>query len=114
MNSSKTSEDRIKIYLSKLKKYKSKILSKKSIKNIIEISDISDNDIENMGFHFKRSYARVKRFVDVGKIDVAFRELESIYFYSLHDKSMFSLFFFLFKEIADKLNTKESKKNRFM
>lgn len=110
MNSSKTSEDRIKIYLSKLRKYKSKILSKKSIKNIIEISDISDNDIENMGLHFKRSYARVKRFVDVGRIDVAFRELESIYFYSLHDKSMFSLFFFLFKEIADKLNTKESKK----
>ncbi|AAC66477.1 hypothetical protein [Borreliella burgdorferi] len=110
MNSSKTSEDRIKIYLSKLKKHKNKILSKKSIKNIIEVSDISDNDIENMGLHFRRSYARAKRFVDIGKIDIAFRELESIYFYSLHDKSMFSLFFFLFKEVADKVNTKESKK----
>ncbi|WPM06310.1 hypothetical protein QIA41_03875 [Borreliella sinica] len=110
MMNSKTSEDRIKIYLSKLRKHKNKILSKKSIKNIIEISDISDNDIENMGFHFRRSYTRVKRFVDMGKIDVAFRELESIYFYSLHDKSMFSLFFFLFKEITDKVNTKESKK----
>ncbi|WKC92089.1 hypothetical protein QIA17_00935 [Borreliella californiensis] len=110
MMNSKTSEDRIKIYLLKLRKHKNKILSKKSIKNIIEVSDISDNDIENIGLHFRRSYARVKKFVDIGKIDVAFRELESIYFYSLHDKSMFSLFFFLFKEIADKVNTKESKK----
>ncbi|WKC73791.1 hypothetical protein QIA34_00965 [Borreliella yangtzensis] len=110
MMNSKTSEDRIKVYLSKLRKYRNKILSKKSIKNIIEISGISDNDIENMGLHFKRSYARVKRFFDMGRVDVAFRELESIYFYSLHDKSMFSLFFFLFKEIADKVNTKESKK----
>lgn len=107
---SKTSEDRIKIYLSKLRKHRNKILSKKNIKNIIEISDISDNDIENIGLHFRRSYERVKRFVDMGKIDVAFRELESIYFYSLHDKSMFSLFFFLFKEITDKVNTKEAKK----
>ncbi|MGF7101498.1 hypothetical protein HNP70_000510 [Borreliella kurtenbachii] len=107
---SKTSEDRIKIYLSKLRKYKNKILSTKSIKNIIEVSDISDNDIENIGLLFRRSYGRAKRFVDMGKIDIAFRELESIYFYSLHDKSMFSLFFFLFKEIADKVNTKESKK----
>lgn len=90
---SKTSEDRIKIYLSKLRKHRNKILSKKNIKNIIEISDISDNDIENIGLHFRRSYERVKRFVDMGKIDVAFRELESIYFYSLHDKSMFSYFF---------------------
>ncbi|OJH15758.1 hypothetical protein ER70_00785, partial [Borreliella bissettiae] len=88
---SKTSEDRIKIYLSKLRKYKNKILSTKSIKNIIEVSDISDNDIENIVLHFKRSYARAKRFFDIGKIDIAFRELESIYFYSLHDKSMFSL-----------------------
>ncbi|WKC81336.1 hypothetical protein QIA27_00920 [Borreliella tanukii] len=107
---SKTSEDRIKIYLSKLKKHRNKILSKKSIKNIIEISGISDNDIENMELHFKRSYTRVKRFVDMGRVDVAFRELESIYFYSLHDKSMFSLFFSLFKEITDRVNTKESKK----
>ncbi len=107
---SKTSEDRIKIYLSKLRKHRNKILSKKNIKNIIEISDISDNDIENIGLHFRRSYERVKRFVDMGKIDVAFRELESIYFYSLHDKSMFSLFFFLFKEITDKVNTKEAQK----
>ncbi|WP_150119843.1 hypothetical protein [Borreliella afzelii] len=110
MMNSKTSEDRIKIYLSKLRKHRNKILSKKNIKNIIEISDISDNDIENIGLHFRRSYERVKRFVDMGKIDVAFRELESIYFYSLHDKSMFSLFFFLFKEITDKVNTKEAKK----
>ncbi|WKC85733.1 hypothetical protein [Borreliella lusitaniae] len=109
MMNSKTSEDRIKIYLSKLRKYRSKILSKKNIKNIIEISDISDNDIENMELHFRRSYARVKRLFDMGKIDVAFRELESIYFYSLHDKSMFNSFFFLFKEIADRVNTKESK-----
>nr|WP_235691462.1 hypothetical protein [Borreliella americana] len=107
---SKTSEDRIKIYLSKLSKYRNKILSRKNIKNIIEVSDISDNDIENIGLHFRRSYARAKRFFDIGKIDVAFRELESIYFYSLHDKSMFSLFFFLFKEIANNVNTKESKK----
>ncbi|WKC88477.1 hypothetical protein [Borreliella japonica] len=110
MMNSKTSEDRIKIYLSKLRKHKNKILSKKSIKNIIEVSDISDNDIENMELYFRRSYVRVRRFVDMGKIGVAFRELESIYFYSLHDKSMFSLFFSLFKEIADKVNTKESKK----
>nr|WP_267507740.1 hypothetical protein [Borreliella afzelii] len=110
MMNSKTSEDRIKIYLSKLRKHRNKILSKKNIKNIIEISDISDNDIENIGLHFRRSYERVKRFVDMGKIDVAFRELESIYFYSLHDKSMFSLFFFLFKEITDKVNTKEAQK----
>ncbi|MCD2413684.1 hypothetical protein [Borreliella burgdorferi] len=110
MMNSKTSEDRIKIYLSKLSKYRNRILSKKSIKNIIEVSDISDNDIENIGLHFRRSYARAKRFIDIGKIDAAFRELESIYFYSLHDKSMFSLFFFLFKEVANKVNTKESKK----
>ncbi|QFI14237.1 hypothetical protein QIA37_00970 [Borrelia sp. CA_690] len=110
MNSRKTSEDRIKVYLSKLRKHRNKILTKKSIKNIIEVSDISDNDIENIEFHFKRSYARVKRFFDMGKVDIAFRELESVYFYSLHNKSTFSLFFFLFKEITDKLNTKESKK----
>ncbi|AJA89929.1 hypothetical protein OY14_00395 [Borreliella chilensis] len=107
---SKTSEDRIKIYLSKLRKHRNKVLSKKSIKNIIERSDISDNDIENMELHFKRTYARVKRSFKMGKIDFAFRELESIYLYSLHDKSIFSLFFFLFKDITDKVNTKESKK----
>ncbi|ETZ18127.1 hypothetical protein BDCR2A_00100 [Borrelia duttonii CR2A] len=49
---SKTSEERIKIYLSTLSKHKNKILKERRIKEIMGRADISDADMENIEKHF--------------------------------------------------------------
>ncbi|UPA11786.1 hypothetical protein [Borrelia venezuelensis] len=107
---SKTSEERIKIYLSKLSKYKNKILKENSIKDIIERADISDADIENIEMRFSKIYDRARRLEEMGELSDSLRELETIYLYSLHNKSIFASFFNFYKRLIKRIDSKNLNK----
>ncbi|BDU63234.1 hypothetical protein BOFE_07740 [Candidatus Borrelia fainii] len=107
---SKTSEERIKIYLSKLSKYKNKILKENNIKDIIERADISDADIENIEMHFSKIYDRALRLEEMGELIDSLRELETIYLYSLHSKSIFASFFNFYKRLVKRIDSKNINK----
>ncbi|AHH08044.1 hypothetical protein baBA2_000079 [Borrelia anserina] len=107
---SKTSEDRIRIYLSKLSKYRNRVLREKNIKEIIEQADISDADIENIKMRFSKVYDRALQLERMGELDDSLRELETIYLYSLHDKSIFDSFFNFYNRLVKRINSKEVNK----
>lgn len=107
---SKTSEERIKIYLSKLAKYKNKILKENGIKDIIERADISDADIENIEMRFSKIYDRAQRLEEMGELSDSLRELETIYLYSLHNKSIFASFFNFYKRLVKRIDGKNVNK----
>ncbi|AHH10236.1 hypothetical protein bcCo53_000080 [Borrelia coriaceae] len=107
---SKTSEERIKVYLSKISKYKSKVLKASDIKGIIERSDISDADIANIEMRFSNVYDRALQLEQMGKLSDSLRQLETIYLYSLHDKSIFNSFFYLYKRLVKRIDSKELNK----
>ena len=106
----KTSEERIKVYLSKLSKYKNRVLKEKNIKDIILRADLSDNDIENIKVHFSKGYDRAQRLEQMGQLDSSLRELEDIYLYSLHNKTMFTSFLNLYEKIVKRLNNRKRNK----
>ncbi|UGQ15792.1 hypothetical protein [Borrelia sp. RT5S] len=101
---SKTSEERIKIYLSRLSKYRSRVLREKSMRDIILRADLSDNDIENIRVHFSRGYDRAQRLEQGGQLNSALKELEDIYLYAFHNKNMFTSFLNLYEKVVRKLN----------
>ncbi|WKC57668.1 hypothetical protein [Borrelia sp. P9F1] len=103
---SKTSEERIKIYLSRLGKYRSRILKEKNMKDIILRADLSDNDIENIKIHFSRGYDRAQRLERAGQFNSSLRELEDIYLYAFHNKNMFTSFLNLYEKVVSKLNSR--------
>ncbi|AHH05336.1 hypothetical protein BmHG_00084 [Borrelia miyamotoi] len=103
---SKTSEQRIKIYLSKLSKYKNKVLKEKYIKDVIERSDISDSDIKNIEMHFSKVYDRAQQLERIGKLSDSLKELETVYLYSLHSKSIFASFFSLYNKLVKRIYSK--------
>ncbi|QMU98894.1 hypothetical protein F0310_00390 [Borrelia sp. A-FGy1] len=100
----KTSEERVKVYLSNLNKYKNRILKEKNIKDIILRADLSDNDIENIKVHFYKGYERAKRLEQLGQFKSSLKELEDIYLYSLHNKTIFASFLNLYDKVLRKLN----------
>ncbi|UEQ06745.1 hypothetical protein LEQ40_00400 [Borrelia hermsii] len=107
---SKTSEDRIKIYLSRLSKYKNRVLRERDIDEIIERVDISDADIENIEMRFSKVYDKARQLERMGELSDALRELETVYLYSLHNKSSFASFFNLYKRLVKRIATKEINK----
>ncbi|AHH03036.1 Hypothetical protein BHY_0085 [Borrelia nietonii YOR] len=107
---SKTSEDRIKIYLSRLSKYKNRVLRERDIDEIIERADISDADIENIEMRFSKVYDKARQLERMGELSDALRELETVYLYSLHNKSSFASFFNLYKRLVKRIATKEINK----
>ncbi|WP_040235801.1 hypothetical protein [Borrelia crocidurae] len=107
---SKTSEERIKIYLSTLSKHKNKILKERRIKEIMGRADISDADMENIEKHFFKIYDRTRQLERAGDFAHSLRELDAVYLYSLHNKSLFTLFFNLYKRLVTEINTKDTNK----
>ncbi|UER67295.1 hypothetical protein LKV13_00395 [Borrelia sp. BU AG58] len=103
---SKTSEERIKIYLSRLSKYRSRVLKERNIRDIISRSDLSDNDIENIKIHFSRGYDRAQRLEQVGQLNSALKELEDVYLHCLHNKTMFASFLNLYEKVVRRLYRK--------
>ncbi|BCR21525.1 hypothetical protein [Borrelia sp. HM] len=102
----KTSEERIKIYLSKLSKYKNKIIKEKYVKDIIEKADISDADIENIEMYFYKVYDRAKQLEKIGKLNDSLRELDTVYLYSLHSNSIFFSFFSFYRKLVKRIYSK--------
>ncbi|WP_445435795.1 hypothetical protein [Candidatus Borreliella tachyglossi] len=107
---SRTSEERVKIYLSKLSNYKNRILKERNIKNIIARSDVSENDIENIEIRFSKSYDRAQKLERLGEIRASLRELEGSYLYVLHNKSMFGSFLNLYEKLAKRTSDREINK----
>ncbi|WP_024654173.1 hypothetical protein [Borrelia persica] len=107
---SKTSEERIKIYLFKLSKYKNKVLKENGIKEIIARADISDADIENIEKHFFKIYDKARQLERTGDLIFSLRELNTVYLYSLHNRTLFTSFFNLYKRLVAEINTREANK----
>ena len=102
----KTSEERIKIYLSKLSRYKNKIIKEKYVKDIVERSDISDADIDSIEMYFYKIYDRAKQLEKMGRLNDALRELDTVYLYSIHNNSIFFSFFSFYRKLVKRIYSK--------